>query len=187
MKSLFGKLLFVLCMAIPFFSSAQNFKEKIYQKRDIVELESGEENEHIPLEIFAMKAPDSTRFYLSVGPLGVGDNVMQIHFDPLFELFLEIGETLSQAEETLYKIQDLYNQAEGTSMQLNGCLAVGFPNTDIELVTITRKNFMVTKYLEFSVVRDGYIRATSVPKSDFNSLMLTYKLNRKRTLKEFKQ
>lgn len=187
MKSLFGKLLFVLCMAIPFFSSAQNFKEKIYQKRDIVELESGEENEHIPLEIFAMKAPDSTRFYLSVGPLGVGDNVMQIHFDPLFELFLEIGETLSQTEETLYKIQDLYNQAEGTSMQLNGCLAVGYPNKEIEPVTITRKNFMVTKYLEFSVVRDGYIRATSVPKSDFNSLMLTYKLNRKRTLKEFKQ
>ena len=187
MKAHFKALVFVLLVAVPFFSSAQDFKDKIYQRKDIVELESGEDNEHTPLDIFAMKAPDSTRFYLSVGNLGVGDNVIQIQFDPIFELFLEIGETLSQAEATLYKIQDMYNQEEGTSMQLNGSLAVGFPNKDIEPVTITRKSFMLTKYLEFSVVRDGYIRATSISKSDFNSLMLTYKMNRKRTLKEFKE
>lgn len=187
MKTHFKALLFILWVTIPFFSSAQDLKEKIYQKREIVEFDPDDENQHVPLELFAMKSPDSTRFYLSVGNLGVGDNVIQIQFDPLFELFLEIGETLSQAEATLYKIQDMYNQEEGTSMQLNGSLAVGFPNKDIEPVTITRKSFMLTKYLEFSVVRDGYIRATSISKSDFNSLMLTYKMNRKRTLKEFKE
>ena len=186
MKTLFKTLLIVLCATMPFFSYAQNLKEKISQKKEIVELESDEDNKNIPLEIFAMKSPDSTQFYLSVGPLGVGDNVLQVQFDPLFELFIEIGQTLADAEQTLYKIQNMYDQ-EGVSMQLNGCLNVGFPNKDIEPVTITRKNFVLTKYLEFSVVRDGYVRATSVPKSDFNSLMLTYKLNRKRTLKEFKE
>ena len=187
MKTLFKTLLIVLCATMPFFSYAQNLKEKISQKKEIVELEPGEDNEHVPLEIFAMKSPDSTQFYLSVGPLGVGDNVLQVQFDPLFELFIEIGQTLAEAEQTLYKIQNMYDQEEGFSMQLNGCLNVGFPNKDIEPVTITRKNFVLTKYLEFSVVRDGYIRATSVSKSDFNSLMFTYKLNRKRTLKAFKE
>lgn len=146
--------------------------------RQRMELASIEVNDgEVELQVFQME--DNGRYYLSVGHLGIGDDIFQINFDPLFELFIPLGETLSEAIETLDMLKDFYDESSGTTMEMNGCLCLAFPDDKWETVKVTTRRFLFSKLLEFSLERDGYIRATHIGKSDFKGLVSSTKLYRK--------
>ena len=144
---------------------------------EIVSVDSDEDD----LFVFSMKADDGTiQYYLCVGSLAVGDEVVQILFDPIFELFTPLGSNLSEALETLNKLKDLYKEAPGTGIEIQGCLAFGFPKDEkMETVTVTYRKVLLSRMLEFSVRREGYIRSAHVQKSDFGSLVSSVKLHHK--------
>ena len=121
------------------------------------------------LEVFDAPVDGAHHYYLSVGHLGLGDEVVQVLFDPIFELFIPLGDNVTEALETLQTMQALFKENRDTSIEVQGCLAVGFPTDKLETVKVTYRKVLLSKMLEFSVEREGYIRATHIAKSDFGS------------------
>ncbi|MBP5218222.1 MAG: hypothetical protein J6Z47_04665 [Bacteroidales bacterium] len=170
------KLLFLIPLLV--WSVAATAQEKkIPQRLQLAEVEINDGA--VSLEVFNMPKDSVNNYYLSVGTLGIGDDVIQINFDPLFELFIPLGETLTDAMIALQQMQGLYKTSPGTFMEVQGCLAPAFPNDKLEPVKVTYRRFLVSKLLEFSVQREGYIRATHIPKTDFGALVTSMKLYRK--------
>jgi len=172
MKKMIMILAALLCMAPAFAQSSP-----IPQRLELVEVDINE-GETV-LEIFNSPVEGQNHYYLSVGHLGIGDEVVQLRFDPLFELFLPLGDTLAEAMERLQTLQNLYKEAVGTSIVIDGNLAAGFPNDKLEPVTVTLRKPLLTRMLEFSVEREGYIRSTHVSRMDFGSIVTSMKLHRK--------
>lgn len=170
----------LLIMVLPLFSFAQD--HKLPNRLEIVEVENDEED--VQIEVFALLRDGQKSYYLSVGDLGVGNKVVQLHIDPIFELFIPLGNTLDEAQENLEKMKTMFKQSKGDTMQVTGCLDLAFPGENLETVTITYTRFMLTHMLEFSVQREGYLRATHITRSQFKSLVTSLKLYRKLHPKE---
>ena len=49
------------------------------------------------LEVFYMNDENPRMYYASLGNLGIGGNIVQLEFDPIFELFIPLGGTLEEA------------------------------------------------------------------------------------------
>ena len=160
-------------LSLCFLSFAQD--KKIPQRLELVEIEVNGAH----LEVFNMPKDGDNNYYLSVGTLGIGDETVQVQFDPLFELFIPLGETLEEAMETLQFMQQLFKTEVGTAIEVDGCLAPGIPNDKTEVARVTYRKSMLTHLLEFSLEREGYIRATHIPRSDFNSLVSSLSVYRK--------
>lgn len=170
----------LLIMAFPLISFAQD--HKLPNRLEIAEV--GVDEGDVQIEIFALLRDGQKSYYLSVGDLGVGNNVVQLHVDPLFELFIPLGNTLAEAQENLEMMKAMFKQSKGDTMQATGCLDLAFPGENLETVTITYTRFMLTHILEFSVQREGYLRATHITRSQFKSLVTSLKLYRKLHPKE---
>ena len=170
----------LLIMAFPLISFAQD--HKLPNRLEIAEV--GVDEGDVQIEIFALLRDGQKSYYLSVGDLGVGNNVVQLHVDPLFELFIPLGNTLAEAQENLEMMKAMFKQSKGDTMQATGCLDLAFPGENLETVTITYTRFMLTHLLEFSVQREGYLRATHITRSQFKSLVNSLKLYRKLHPKE---
>lgn len=170
--------------------SAAAIAQGIPQRLELVtvDLELGDEDSLLSteenLEVFNMPIDGVNHYYLSVGHLGLGDDIIQFNIDPLFELFIPIGDTVAEAMEYLEKLQALYKGPKGNSMEIEGCLALAFPNENLEKVTVTYQKVVVTNLLEFRVDREGYTRATHIPRSQFNALIRSLKIYRKLHPKE---
>ena len=160
------KLFITLCLAcVALFSFAQN--TALRQRLEIVEVEINDGE--TMLEVFQMA--DNGRYYLSVGHLGIGDDIIQFQVDPVFELFIPLGETLEESMGTLRQLQEHLKQPVGQTIEIQGCLSMAYPNDQWETVKVTTRQFLFSKLLEFSLERDGYIRATHIARSEFNSLV----------------
>lgn len=163
---------------------------KIPQRLELVtvDLELGDEDSFLSteenLEVFNMPVDGVNHYYLSVGHLGIGDDIIQFNIDPIFELFIPIGDTVAEAQEYLQGLQALFKGPKGKNMEIEGCLSAAFPNGNMEKVTVTYQRVLLTNLLEFSVERQGYTRATHIPKSQFNSLVRSLKFYRKLHPKE---
>lgn len=131
-----------------------------------------------------MPIDGENHYYLSVGHLGIGDDIIQFNIDPIFELFIPLGDTVAEAMDYLKELQSLLKGPKGKSMEIEGCLAAAFPNDKLEKVTVTYQKVLLTNLLEFKVEREGYTRATHIPKSQFNSLIRSLKFYRKLHPKE---
>ena len=195
MKYLHIVLVILITLACDITLSAQ--KSQIPQRNEIVTIETENDLGNISSvlellvggedirEIFDVPSEDGFHhYYLSVGHLGFGDETVQLMFDPAFELFIPLGDTLDEALISLDKLQDLFKQPKGTSMQVQGCLSLGTPGDKLETVTVTYRKPLLSKMLEFTVQRDGYIRSSHVQKGDFSSLIGGVKFYRKLHPKE---
>ena len=125
------------------------------------------------MEVFAMR--DSGTYWLSVGHLGIGTDLVQLEFDPVFELFIPLGNTLEEALVKMKEFQAFYKEPRLSTMEVQGCLAAMYPGENFEPVTITSRRLLGAKILSFSVQRDDFVRATYISKSDFNSLVFSLK------------
>lgn len=163
---------------------AQN--SKIPTILDVVSIES-EDNEisETVLEIFNMPKDGENHYYLNVGTLAFGDEIIQVQIDPASMLFIPLGNTLDESMEMLLRMKDLFKEPKGSSIEVQGCLTIGFPNDKkLEPVKLTYRKAIVSSQIEFSVKRDGYIRATYFTKGNISSLITSLKLYRKFHKKE---
>ena len=126
-------------------------------------------------QVFDLPADSQHHYFLDVGTLGFGDEIIQVNIDPLFRLFIPLGDTLAGARELLETLKDFYKAKPGSTMQLTGSLAPAFPGDVFEPVTVTCRKVLLGRSLEFCVEREGYLRATYVPRADFNSLLTAVK------------
>lgn len=138
----------------------------------VVETEVGG-YETAQMEVFEMR--DSGTYWLSVGHLGIGTDLVQLDFDPVFELFIPLGNSLEEALAKMKEFQAFYKEPRLSTMEVQGCLAAMYPSENFETVTITSRRLLGGKILSFSVQRDDFVRATYITKSDFNSLVFSLK------------
>lgn len=133
------------------------------------------------LEVFYMDDESPRMYYLSLGNLGVGTDIVQLNFDPVFELFVPLGGTLEEAIAKMEEIKDFYNQPRLSTTELTGCFALAYPNDEAVTITVTRRQLAFTKLLEFSLPTgsEGIVRATHISRSDFNSLLSSLKFYKK--------
>ena len=137
----------------------------------IDEIAEVETDDQVVLALFSMPQDEGNLYFLNVGTLGIGDEIIQVRFDPLFQLFIPLGETLTEAIGTLEQLQAHFLQPKGSVMEIEACFAPAFPNENREMAKVTSRRFLFTHQLEFSIEREGYLRATTVSRSDFNSLL----------------
>lgn len=163
------KSLTLLVLAIlPVLASGQS----IPQRLELVQIEKEIDSFSVEtLEVFNMPEEGANHYYLTVGRLGFGDEVVQVLFDPISELFIPLGDTVAEALESLQQIQALFKQQPGASLETTGCLAIGFPNGNREPVRVKYMKPVLSKILEFSVQREGYMRAAHMQKGEFDTLV----------------
>ena len=160
----------ILCLLVVLAFTSNAFAQ-LRQRLELAEVTSEENN--VELEVFKMQ--DNGQYYLSVGHLGIGDDVIQLQIDPLFELFIPLGESASEALENLKKIQSYYKFAPDRYTETEGCLCMSYPDDNFEPVRVTYKKLIVSRVLEFSIRRPSGMRATFIPRSSFNSLVGSFK------------
>lgn len=157
---------------------AQTQGSILRQTLEIAEVEINDGQ--VSLSVFNMPEDGQNHYYLCVGTLGIGDDFVQLQIDPLFQLFIPLGETLAEAQAKLEGYKALAKEPAGTEEETVGCLALGNPSTGtLEPVYVTSRRFLAQKLVEFSVHRNGYVRATHVGRSDIGSLLVAVKLYRK--------
>ena len=162
------KALIILIFALmPLFLSAQ--ESAIPVRMEIAQIEANDGQ--VQLEAFQFIKDGEKSYWLSVGHLGVGDEIVQVQFDPLFELFIPLGDTLEEAIGTMEKMKEYYDKSSDNSFEVEGCLAVGFPTKDLQTVTIVPRRVFLARNLIFKLEYDGYERNTYVPRSNFVSIL----------------
>ena len=173
MKALSKLAITLLVAAMPVLASAQ-ILQKASQRLElaVVETEIGG-YETAQLEVF--KLNDAGTYWLSVGHLGVGTDLVQLKFDPVYELFIPLGNSLEEALEKMKELQAFYKQPRLSTMEVQGCLSALYPGEEFETVTITSRKLLTSKILSFSVQREDFVRATYISKSDFGSLVFSLK------------
>lgn len=173
MRKLLSVIALLACTSVAFAQMS-----KIPQRNEIVQIDINDGLRE--LEIFNSPKDGENHYYLSLGRLMYGDQIVQVRIDPISELFIPLGNTLEESANTLAKFQDIFKSDPGTSVEIEGCVRVGIPKEDdFEPVTVTYRKVLVSKQLEFSVKRGDYVSSADVGKSDLASLVNTFKLYRK--------
>ena len=175
MNALKSTMAVMLLACMPLLSFAQESKSQFRPMAEIAEVE--EDEGLVKLEVFKML--DNGQYYLSVGTLGIGDELIQIDFDPVSELFIPLGDNLTDAMESLSQLQAMYKQPRNTSIEVMGCLSIVYPSDNLEPVKVTYLKVLLSNLLEFSIQRPTFVRATHINKSAFNSLMASMKIHQK--------
>ena len=173
MKTISKIMITLLFAAIPALTSAQVL-QKAAQRLELATLETEIGGyETASLEVFKMN--DTGTYWLSVGHLGIGVDLVQLQFDPVFELFIPLGNSLEEALEKMKEFKAFYKKPRLSTMEVQGCLAAMYPSENFEPVTITSRRLLGSKILSFSVKRDDLVRATYITRGDFKSLLFSLK------------
>lgn len=168
MNSVLKTLVAVLLSAIPALGLAQQQDKALWKQT--LEICTVEENGE-EIQVFTLPENGQNHYYLSVGHLGIGDDIIQFNYDPIFVLYIPLGDTLEEAQARLEEMKELVKQPKGTTMEVMGCLAFPYPTDNLEPVTITSYKVLLGRKLMFSVQRGDYIRATYVPKTSISSMV----------------
>ena len=148
------------------------------QTLEIAEVEINDGD--VTLSVFDMPEGDQHQYFLCVGTLGIGDDFIQLNIDPVFQLFIPLGETLEGAQTKLEEFRAVASEPAGTVLETVGVLALGNPTTgDPEPVYVTSRRFIFQRIIEFSVQRNGYVRATHIGRGDFGTIVSGVKWYRK--------
>lgn len=165
---------FVLAWTVFAFAQGSVWKQMLEIAQ--VEINDGETT----LAVFDMPEEGQHQYYLCLGTLGIGDDFVQVRVDPVFQLFIPLGETLEEAQAKMEDFVGIVKMPAGTEMETIGTLALANPSTgELEPVYVTSRRFLLSRIIEFSIRRDGYVRATHIARSEFNSLLTGVKLYRR--------
>lgn len=175
MKAIRAFVVFLLAL-MPVLASAQNSK-LLKDYYTIFELSHDEGN--VRITVFSLPENGQDHYFLSLGNMGHGNEVIQIYIDPVSELFIPLGETLAEAQAKLEEIRSLARKPVGESMEIIGNFAVAIPTNEPETITVTHVRPILGHKLEFTIRRENYILATHVSKSDFGSIVSGVKVYRK--------
>ncbi len=168
------KIFTILVLAAVCTAASAQVLQKASQRLELATLETEIGGfETAELEVFEMH--DSGTYWLSVGHLGIGTDLLQLQFDPVYELFIPLGDSLEEAVEKMNELKAFYKKPRLSEMQIDGCLAALYPGENFEPVTVTSRRLLGSKILSFSVKRDDMVRATYITKSDFGALVFSLK------------
>lgn len=134
------------------------------------------------MEVFYMDDESPRMYYISLGHLGIGPALLQVDFDPVFEVFLPLGGTLDEAIGRLEEIKELFKMPRLESTEITGSFAALYPKNDEPVTfTVTSRKVVFSKVLEFSLPTgsEGIIRALHITKSDFNSILFAVKFHKR--------
>ena len=135
---------------------------------------------NVAVSVFDMPEEGQHQYFLCVGTLGIGDDFIQLQIDPVFQLFIPLGGTLEAAQAKLEEIREVAKESSGTVVETTGTLALANPSMgDPEPVYLTSRRFIFQRLVEFSVHRNGYVRATHISKGELGSLLRGVKFYRK--------
>ncbi|MBO4557912.1 MAG: hypothetical protein J5693_04830 [Bacteroidales bacterium] len=164
----------MICAIAAIFIAVSTFAQTslLQQRNSIVEVDYNNET----LEVFSTEKDGQLSYYLSAGRVGIGNEVIQVYIDPLTEIFIPLGNTLADAIKTLQDLQTFCKNPSGTTMTMDCCISVGLPNDNLEPVTVTARKILLSRRLEFSVNRDGFLRANFIPRSNLNSMVTSIKI-----------
>ncbi len=140
--------------------------------RPRIEITAIGDEDSVSQEVFYMNDESPRVYYLSVGDLGIGSNIIQMGFDPVYELFIPLGESLDEAIAKLESFRDFCKEPRLSTMEVQGYFSVANPSGDPVTITVTARRRIFTKILEFSLPTssDGLVRATYVSRGNFRSL-----------------
>ena len=165
---------FILLWTVAAFAQGNILKQTL----DIAEVEINDGQ--VAISVFNMPEEGQNQYFLCVGTLGIGDDYIQFQVDPVFQLFIPLGNTLEEAQARMEEFKAIAKEPEGTELVTEGCLALANPSTgEIEPVYVTSRRFLLRHIIEFSVKRNGYVRATHITRAQFGSLLNGVKLYRK--------
>lgn len=140
-----------------------------------VEVNDGE----ITLSVFDIPEDGQHQYFLSVGTLGFGDEIIQFNIDPVSQLFIPLGGTLDEVQEKLDEFNVVGKASSGTELETVGILAIDPSMGEPEPVYVTSRRFLFQKLISFSIKREGYVRASNIPRGDFGSLITLVQFYRK--------
>lgn len=176
---------FITTFALALVAVASFAQKPLFRPRmEIAEMSS--DNGNLEMEVFYMNDVEPRTYWLSVGHLGIGTEIIQVDFDPVYELFIPLGHDLNEVVAKMEEMKAMYKQ-KGESFEMQGCFSVAYPDeNELETVTVTSKRSLGSKLLEFSLPTksDGVIRATYIAKMDFGGLLSGVKFYRKLHPKE---
>lgn len=164
------KRLITLLAALTLTVAAFAQRSLLQPRLEIVEIEADADNA-APFEVFWMEDEGINHYFLSVGNLGIGNNFIQFHVDPLYELFLPLGDSIEEAIETLEMLKEFYKSEKGDYMEMPGCLAIGVPSDELQPIKVTYNRGLGTHYLEFSIENNDVVRATFLTRSNLKALL----------------
>ena len=157
---------FLLVWTVVAFAQGSVLKQTL----EIAEVEINDGD--VSLSVFDMPEGDTHQYYLCVGTLGIGDDILQFK--------VPLGGTLAEAEAKMEEFKGVAGMSVGDGIETVGTLALANPSTgEEEPVYLTSRRFIFQRLIEFAVKRDGYVRATHIARSEFNSLLNGVKFYRK--------
>ena len=165
------------CMAVAAFSQNKLLRPRI----EIAQLENDVTIDAIEMEVFYMNDEDPRMYYLSLGHIGVGTDIVQIDFDPVFELFVPLGGTIKEAIAKMEEIKTWFKEDRLTEHELTGYFSLAYPGGDPVSIKVTSRRLLASKILEFSLPTgtEGIVRATHIGKAEFGSLLSSVKIYKK--------
>lgn len=160
-------------------SFAQKLDISMRPRMEIAEVENEKTNEEF--EVFYMNDENPRVYYLSVGHLGVGNDIVQLQFDPIYELFIPLGENLSDAIAKMEEMKKWYKNMDMEPVEIQGCLSAAYPTDEMITVTVRPRKFMLSNMLQFSIPTAGgdLIRAAYLTKGEFSGLLTGLKIHKK--------
>ena len=146
---------------------------------EIAEVSSEENNNH--LQVFYMNDENPRMYYLSLGNLGIGVDILQLDIDPVYELFIPLGGDLAESISKLEEIKALYNMSRLETSEIYGSFEPLYPSDNLIPVTVVSRKLLASKILQFSIPTqtEDVTRANFIYKSDFNSLLVGLKIYKK--------
>lgn len=176
MNNMKSGLVMLLMAVMPVLSFAQ--ETILIHTREITEVQNDEGD--MLLSILDMPDGETHNYYLSVGSLGIGMTYVELQVDPIFRLFVPLGSTLKEAQAKLTEFKKVAGHQNGWKIETMGTLSLSLPTVgELETVTVTSRRILLQRIIEFSVRREGSVRASHVAKSDFGSLISSLKRYRR--------
>ncbi|MBR3563146.1 MAG: hypothetical protein IKN93_04905 [Bacteroidales bacterium] len=169
----------LLTIALVFVAVTAFSQNKLLRPRiEIAELENDVTVDAIEMEVFYMDDESPRMYYLSLGHIGIGTDIVQVDFDPVFELFVPLGGTIQEAIAKMEEIKTWFKEERLTEHELSGFFSLAYPGGDPVSIKVTSRRLLASKILEFSLPTgtDGIVRATHIGKAEFGSLLSSVKI-----------
>ena len=103
--------------------------------KEIVSIEN--ENTGETMEIVNIPIDGVNRYFLHVGNMGIGDKVVQINLDPVYRLYIPLGNNITDAVAYMEDLKTLFKSLfiERRSLGLEASLCSMVSHTMEELIT----------------------------------------------------
>lgn len=172
----------LITITLAFVAVAAFSQNKLFRPRiEIAQLENDVTIDAIEMEVFYMNDEDPRMYYLSLGHIGIGTDIVQVDFDPLFELFVPLGGTIKEAIAKMEEIKTWFKEDRLSERELTGYFSLAYPGGDPVSIKVTSRRLLASKILEFSLPTgtEGIVRATHIGKAEFGGLLSTLKIYKK--------